>query len=104
MKAAGWTLIAIAGAVIFYNVVVLKEYNRRQVQDSPLLTIFSGGANLAPRYSFTPPYDAFEIFIFGVGITGIVLLVLGYHQERKARDEEARREDEEEKGRGGRDY
>ena len=36
MKAAGWLLIVIATAVIFYNVVIVQNQNKQQLKDHPI--------------------------------------------------------------------
>jgi hypothetical protein len=77
MKIAGWILILIAAAFIFYNVVVVEGYNDQQINDHPIATLFSGGSNLKGGYSFAPPYSGFEIFIIAMGIGGIVLVAIG---------------------------
>ncbi len=77
MKTAGWILILISAAVIFYNVVIVRGYNEQQTNDHPVVTLLSGGSNLKESYSFEPPYSGFEIFIIALGIGGILLVVIG---------------------------
>jgi hypothetical protein len=81
MKKAGWILIVISAVVIFYNVVIVKNYNEQQVNDHPIATLFSGGSNLKQGYTFGPPYSGFEIFILAIGIGGIVLVNIGKTKE-----------------------
>jgi hypothetical protein len=80
MKKAGWILILISAAVIFYNVVIVKGYNNQQINDHPIATLFSGGSNLKYEYTFTPPYSLFEIFILAMGIGGVVMVVIASNQ------------------------
>jgi hypothetical protein len=82
MKRAGWILIVISAAVIFYNVIILSDQNERLAKERPLETLVSLGTNLKPAYSFTAPYDPFEIFIFVLGVGGVVMIVVGNSQNR----------------------
>lgn len=77
MKKAGWLLILISAVVIFYNLVVVRNYNQQQVNDHPFVTLFSGGENLKRGYTFRPPYSNFEIFILALGIGGVALVIIG---------------------------
>ena len=92
MKKVGWILTALAAVVIFYNAVIVQKFNEQEAKEHPFVTIFSGGANLKRGYTFTPPYSGFEIFIFGVGLVGVVLIVVGGQQEQKEMKERRRRE------------
>jgi hypothetical protein len=83
MKKTGWILILISAAVIFYNVVIVKNYDEHQLNDHPFATFFSGGENLKHGYTFTPPYTGFEIFILAMGIGGIVLVVIESNRSSK---------------------
>lgn len=75
MKTLGIIMIIVAVAVILYNVAISKE-NERTAAESPWTTVLSGGANLKPCYTFTPPYTGFEIFIFAIGGLGVIFLFL----------------------------
>ena len=75
MKILGFLLIIISGIIIFVNTVIIATYNEKIANEQPLTTIFSGGKNLKKRYTFTPPYTGFEVFVFIMGITGIILVV-----------------------------
>lgn len=63
----------IAGLIILYNVSTTKE-NERQINEHPWITLISGGSNLKPAYSFTPPYTGFEITIIAVGAIGLSII------------------------------
>ena len=76
MKILGGIMIAVAVFVIWYNVTIHKQ-NERKIIKYPLETVLTEGKNLKPCYTFTPPYTGFEIFIFGVGGLGIIFLFLG---------------------------
>jgi hypothetical protein len=97
MKQAGWLMIAIAAVVIFYNAVIVRNQNERIASEHPWQTLFSGGENLKKGYTFAPPYSGFEIFIFAIGIGGVVLAFIGHQQEQKAAEEQRRREEEKER-------
>lgn len=92
MKKAGWLLILISAGVVFYNLVIAKYQNEREMNEHPFRTLFSLGDNLKGRYSFAPPFTDFEIFIIGVGIGGIVLAVIGHQQEEKEYSAQRERE------------
>ncbi len=83
MKKAGWILILISAAVIFYNVVIVKSQNETQVKEHPFVTLFSGGSNLKQGYTFEAPYTGFEVFIIAMGIGGIVMVVIAVTERLK---------------------
>jgi hypothetical protein len=75
MKTAGWLLIIIAVATIWINVST-HDANRRLINEHPIKSgIF--GENVKPAYTFTAPYSGFELLIIGMGITGVVLVIIG---------------------------
>ena len=86
MKVFGWLLIIISGGVIFLHTVIYAASNEQTMKEHPFQTIFSGGENLIKRYTFTPPLQPFEIFIYALGIIGIVLLIIGYMRQDKSED------------------
>ena len=86
MKILGWLLIIISGGVIFLHTVIYAASNEQTMKEHPFQTIFSGGENLIKRYTFTPPLQPFEIFIYALGIIGIVLLIIGYMRQDKSED------------------
>ena len=75
MKILGGIMIAVAAAVIVYNLYLSRE-NEKTMEESLITTLLTGGANLKPAYTFTPPYTGFEIFIFAVGGLGVIFLFL----------------------------
>jgi ABC-type multidrug transport system permease subunit len=81
MKKAGWILIFISAAIIFYNVVIAKNYNQQQLKDHPFATLFSGGSNLKYEYTFVPPYSSFEVFVLAMAIGGIVLVLIACNRK-----------------------
>jgi len=52
-KTAGWIMVIVCALIILYNVAQSK-YNEWQINEHPLVTLLSGGANLKPAYTFTP--------------------------------------------------
>ena len=80
MKIVGWIMAIIAGLIILYNVTTSKE-NERQINEHPWITTFSGGSNLKPAYTFTPPYTGFEITIFAVGAIGLSIIFFAPSKE-----------------------
>ena len=54
-KITGWILVVCSGLTILYN-VVQSHFNQREIVENPLVTLFSGGENLKPAYTFMPPY------------------------------------------------
>ena len=83
MKILGWLLIIISGGVIFLHTVIYAEINEQTKKDHPFETIFSGGSNLIERYTFAPPLSPFEVFIYALGIIGIILLIIGYTRQQE---------------------
>ena len=86
MKVFGWLLIIISGGVIFLHTVIYAASNEQTMKEHPFKTLFSGGENLIKRYTFTPPLEPFEIFIYALGIIGIILLIIGYMRQEKSED------------------
>ena len=74
MKAFGWILTIVCVLIIIYNVATTRE-NERMINDHPFITIFSGGENLKPAYTFLPPYTGFEITVIAAGLIGIVIII-----------------------------
>ena len=70
----GWIMVIVAGLIIGFNVVFAPAYNRRQIEDHPLVTLFSDGENLQRAYTFMPPLTGFEIFIYLVLIAGVLMI------------------------------
>lgn len=77
MKGLGCLFVLIAGAVIFLHTVIYASHNERMVSEHPFRTVLTGGKDLIQRYTFTPPLQPFEIFIYLLGIVGIVLFIVG---------------------------
>ena len=75
MRFFGVILIIIAVCVIFYNTVIIPKENKQIANQKPFETFFSAGSNLKRRYTFTPPFTGFEIFIFAIGIGGIAMCI-----------------------------
>ena len=73
-------MIIVAVLVIIYNVATTAD-NQRQMNDHPFITVFSGGANLKPAYTFAPPYTGFEVTIIAVGLIGIGIIVFAPSRE-----------------------
>jgi preprotein translocase subunit SecG len=69
----GWLFVICSGLTILYN-VVQNHQNERQIEDHPLVTLFSGGENLKPAYTFMPPYTGFEVVVIAVLIVGGILV------------------------------
>lgn len=84
MKFLGWLLILIAGGVIFLHTVIFDAINEQTKKEHPFETLFSGGSNLINRYTFAPPLEPFEIFIYVLGIIGIILLIIGYMRQKRS--------------------
>lgn len=74
MRFIGWIMTIVAGIIILYNVTTHKE-NEREFNEHPFFTLFSGGANLKPAYTFTPPLTGFEITVIAAGVVGVALIV-----------------------------
>ncbi|MBO4648741.1 MAG: hypothetical protein J5806_11365 [Lentisphaeria bacterium] len=76
----GWLLVIISGGVIFLHTVVYPAINEQTIKEHPVKTVFSGGSNLIKHYSFTPPLESFEIFIYALGI---ILLFIAYSTRKE---------------------
>lgn len=74
MRIIGWLMAIVAGLIILYNVITHKE-NERQINEHPWITIFSGGENIKPAYTFTPPFTGFEITVIAAGVVGVALII-----------------------------
>ena len=83
MKVFGWLLVIISGGVIFLHTVIYAASNEQTMKEHPFKTAFSGGSNLIKRYTFAPPLQPFEIFIYALGIVGIILLIVAYSRQRE---------------------
>ena len=83
MKFLGWILVIISGGVIFLHTVIYASINEQTMKEHPFKTAFSGGSNLIKRYTFTSPLEPFEIFIYALGIIGIILLIIGYSTSKE---------------------
>jgi len=87
------------GAIFLFGAIIIVLYCREQcansrkiMNENPMTTLLSGGANLSPwSYTFTPPFTGFEYGVLGVGIIGAILLATG-----KAKDEDDEEDEEEE--------
>jgi hypothetical protein len=76
VRAIGFVVAAIAGLTILYN-VSQTAYNHKQMNEAPVTTILSGGANLSHAYSFAPPYTGFEITILAMLGIGVAMVIFG---------------------------
>ncbi len=83
MKFLGWLMVIISAGVIFLHTVIYAASNEQTMKEHPFQTAFSGGNNLIKRYTFTTPLEPFEIFIYALGIIGIILIIVGYMRSEK---------------------
>ena len=77
MKSAGRFLVVLSAVIIFWNVVIIERQNERELSAHPWVTLFSSGANLKSCYTFTPPLTMFECMVYGMGIIGVCLIIIG---------------------------
>ena len=84
MKILGWLLVIISAGVIFLHTVIYAAINEQTMKEHPFQTVFTGGNNLIKRCTFAPPLEPFEIFIYALGIIGIILIIVGYMRSEKA--------------------
>lgn len=75
-------MVLIAGLIISSNVSATKQ-NERTIQEHPYVTLFSGGENLQPAYSFTAPYTGFELLVMAIGIAGVGLILYRLCRRRR---------------------
>lgn len=86
MKSAGWFLAVLSAVIIFWNVVIIERQNEREFSAHPWVTLFSGGANLKTGYTFKPPLTMFECIVYGIGIIGVCLIIIGGDKKEKQED------------------
>jgi hypothetical protein len=80
--AVGVAMALLAGLVIVSNVAKTKQ-NERTIQEHPIITVLSDGANLKPAYTFAAPYSEFEILIMAMGLVGAGLIVYWLYCRRR---------------------
>lgn len=73
MKAVGIVMVVLSALVIGYNVLFAPAWNEHKAREEPLTTLLTGGKNLQQAYTFTPPLTGFEIAIYLVLITGVLI-------------------------------
>ena len=83
VRLIGFLVTAIAGLTILYN-VSQSAFNQRQINEAPITTILSGGANLSHAYTFAPPFTGFEITVMAVLVLGVVMLAFGGGSKSRA--------------------
>jgi hypothetical protein len=67
---------------MFYGAIIIIAMswinccsNRNQIDEHPIGTILSGGANLSKMgYTFLPPWTGFEVAVLMIGFVGLVLM------------------------------
>lgn len=66
--------------------MIYASHNETIRKEHPIKTVLNGGKDLISRYTFTPPLKPFEIFVYVMGVTGIIIFLVGYFKKDEDSD------------------